>query len=521
MALYIIAGIYVTKFIKNSNDFYVMGNRGSTLLITGTLLASLLSATTFLGIAGITYENGPPIFLIVFTSWFGTVLAALYTGRKLRALGSKTMPDFLEYRFGSSVRVAGTIIMIVGLIGYGLIQLMGAGLVLSGVTGLSYELMIILFVGVLLIFGILGGMWAVIVTDTIMCITFIVATLIIAPVAINQAGGLETLTGSLAAENPLYWSAGGAAMEMPVGWSIGQMVLWLLFMTAAPWLATRTFSAKNDFVVMKSALWMILLSTIMVTIFYLGVFAVRAINPGIQPADIVLVWMSENLVHPLIGGFGIAGIMAAILSTSSTIFIFAGFALSRDLYERISKKQLSEREKVAKARIGQMVVGVVMLVIGLSQPVSIYWIGAWSGALFAVSWLPVLIAGFHWKFVTKAAVLSSMIGGALSYIILYQMVDGWGLFTLPFHVDPVIPSVLFSFALLYFVSKVSKLDQQYIDNFRKYKSIALNDETIKQFKDNPEALIKEYRSTRRLAFGVSIVAIVFFGYLIIEVALKV
>ena len=521
IVLYVVAAVYVANKIKDSDSFYVMNNRGTTLFITGTLLASLLSASTFLGIAGIVYENGPPIFLIVFTSWMGTALAALYTGRRLRALECKTMPDYLEYRFGSTVRIVGTIIMLVGLIGYGIVQLMGAGVVLSAITGLSYEWMIILFVAILLLFGALGGMWAVIVTDTIMCLTFIIATLVISPIGLAQAGGFSAITETLYNENPLYWSAGGAVLQSPIGWSIGQMVLWILFMTAAPWLATRTFSAKNDFVVMKATMWTILLATIMVTVYYLAVFSARVLNPSIDPPDQVFVWMSENLVNPVIGGIGIAGIMAAILSTASTIFIYAGFALSRDLYERLVKKDLSEKQKIFTARIGQIIVAVLMLVIGIAQPVSIYWVGAWSGALFAVSWLPVLVAGFHWKHASRNGILASMIGGAVCYVLLYQMINGWGLFSLPFGIDPVIVGVVVSFVLLYVVSKLSKADDVTVQRFTQLSTYQLNEATINQFQNDPQGLVANYKSTRNLAIGSSIIAIIFFGYLIIEVALKV
>ncbi|WP_158736400.1 sodium:solute symporter [Alteribacillus sp. YIM 98480] len=519
--LYIGIASLLAKYIKNSNDFYVMSNRGTTLLITGTLLASFLSSSTFMGIAGIVYENGPPIFLLVFTSWIGVVLAALYTGRQLRASGCKTMPDFLEYRFGSSVRIIGTIIMLVGLIGYGLIQLMGAGVVLTSITGLSYELMIILFIGVLLIFGALGGMWAVIVTDTVMCITFIIATFYIAPAGIIESGGLTAITETLYRENPLYFSSGGAVLQAPIGWSVGQFALWALFMAAAPWLATRVLPAKNDFVVMKSAIWSILLATMMVTILYLGVFAVRVLNPAIDPPDGVLIWMAQTLVNPVVGGIGIAGIMAAILSTTSTIFIFAGFALSRDLYERMSKRELSDKEKIGAARISQAIIAALMLVIALMQPVSIYWIGAWAGALFAVSWLPVLVAGFHWKKANKYGIISSMIGGTISYILLYQMVERWGTFTLPYGIDPVIPAVIISCALLYVVSITGKTEQSYIENYEKMKAVSLNEETLNQFEGKRSALVKDYKSTRNLAIFSSIIAFIFFGYFIIEVALKV
>ncbi len=98
LLLYVIVSFYVTRYIKTSKDYYVMGNRATTLWVAGALTASYTSAVTFVGIAGIEYLNGPPIFLLAYGSWLGMVIAMLYVGRKLRAYGSMTMPDFIQQR---------------------------------------------------------------------------------------------------------------------------------------------------------------------------------------------------------------------------------------------------------------------------------------------------------------------------------------------------------------------------------------------------------------------------------------
>ena len=96
LALYVGVGAWVARRVRNSDDFYVMGEKGSTILIVGTLAATYLSAVTLLGISGIAYSEGP---LVIATTgslgaWIGTLLAVVYVGRKLKALGCRTMPDF-------------------------------------------------------------------------------------------------------------------------------------------------------------------------------------------------------------------------------------------------------------------------------------------------------------------------------------------------------------------------------------------------------------------------------------------
>ncbi|TCJ15089.1 hypothetical protein E0L93_13615 [Rubrobacter taiwanensis] len=126
LALYVVAGALVARRVKSSDDFYIMGERGSTVFIVGTLAATYLSAVTLLGIAGISYAEGPLVIAATgsFGAWVGTLLAVVYVGRRMKALGCRTMPDFFQNRFKNrAVTAVASLIMIVGLLGYGVIQL--------------------------------------------------------------------------------------------------------------------------------------------------------------------------------------------------------------------------------------------------------------------------------------------------------------------------------------------------------------------------------------------------------------
>jgi len=515
LAIYLFVGIFVTRYIKTAVDYYVMGGKANQWLITGTLTATYMSASTMIGIAGIVYLNGPPIFMLVYGSWIGLVAAMLYSGRRLRAMGAMTMPDYLENRFGSRVRIAGTIAMIVGLFAYGLIQVMGAAILLADVIGLSYNQMVVIFGLALLVFVVLGGMWGVVTTDTIMLVTMIIATLVVAPLALVKAGGMEALTSTLPGIDPAFWSAGGAALNMPLGWTIGQWLLWAVFFIAAPWIVSRSFPARDDFALMKGTAISTILALVCVTIFFLGVSSVYVINPEIDPGDRVFVWTSLNLVHPFWGGLGLAGMMAGILSTASTIFIYAGFALSRDLFERITPKQYSDSQRILIARICQAIIGIGVIVVTLARPLAIYWIAAWSGGIFATSWAPVMILGFEWKRVTEKAALVGMLGGAAFYIILYALAEA-GTVTLPFMLDPVIFGIVFTFVLMIVVSYMSKLSTTEIEMYEKQKAINLAEKTIREA-PSWSYVVKEYKSTIFVAVLCSVIAIIVFGYLMIRI----
>lgn len=512
----------LTRYIKKAEDYYVMGHRGTTIGLAGLLTASYLSAVTFIGIAGIQYLNGPPIFLVCYGSWLGMVIGFLYVGRRLRAYNAMTMPDFIQGRFGSKVRLLATVVLIVGLLGYGIVQMMGAGVLLAAVTGFNYQMAIIIFAVMTIGFCAMAGMYSVLVVNTILLVTILIAMFVASPIFLAQGGGLHGVSAGLFAIDPNFWSAGGKVFHKPMGWTLGQLILWLLFFPAAPWISGMALPAKNDFVVMRAVMLAIFITAVGIVIVFLAVSAVYLINPNIKPADQVFIWASKNLINPVLGGFALSGVLAAILSTAATLFLGAGFGLSRDLYERYLEgkgKSLTEKQKLTYARIGQLTVGVIAAVFALTKPLAVYWIGAWAGALFATAWMPMLVAGFEWKRATRQGVVASIVIGAGSYIFLYQMVNVVKAFKLPFSLDPVIFAIIISCAALWIVSLMTKPVESDMKVQEEMKALVLAKRTMESL--TPAELKKEISSTKSLAWGVMVVAVVILGWFMIEIIPKV
>ncbi|WP_226482673.1 sodium:solute symporter family protein [Natrinema amylolyticum] len=519
LALYVLVGFILFQVIDIPEDFYVMDRQAGGILIAGTLFASFMSASTMMGIAGIVYTEGAVMWLAIYGSWPGLVVGMLYVGRRLRMLEDVTVPDFIGDRYQSeSVRVTATLIMMVGLVGYGVIQLIGAGYLLSGVLNVvGYQQIVLLFGAALLVFTVAGGMYSVVVTDTLMAVAMVITGLVLAPIAIGQAGGLEALTTTLPAENPGVLTVGGANMDMPLGWLVGQWMLWFAFFMVAPWIISRAFPANNDFDLMTGTNIATLLSTVVVTVLFLGVSATYLLNSSIEPVDLVVIWMSRELVGPITGGLAIAGIMAGILSTTSTIFIYAGFGLSRDLFERAGGRVLSESQRLLAARIAQIAVVAVVTLIALFEPLGIYWLGAWAGALFAVAWAPMIIAGLEWEGANKYGALASMIGGFGSYVLLYQLSQVWGTITIPFMLDPVIPALAISSALMIGVSLVTETTSEEVEFFRDVSDRAVSEATVEQLSQSE--LRKKYNRAKYFAIGILVVGVVIYAYLFLTVFL--
>lgn len=522
-AIYIIIGIVVTRFIKDAEDFYVMKHNASTILIWGSLGATTFSAVHLLATGGVIYSVGLPTLEIVYLPVFvGLAFSMLYVGRKMRQMKLYTMADYVGMRFQTeSVRTVFTIIMIVGLFGYGAVQLISAGLILAKVTGASYVTVLIAFAVSLFIFCALGGMWGVVATDTLMFITMLFMALVLFPMFLAKVGWWTPAIVDIPARLPDYWSRGGTA-HFPMGWTIGQSVMWVFFFGSAPWLVTRAFPAKNDLTLMKAVPLALVAGVIFTYIPHTSLAVLQGVQPGIKPPETAVLELFRNYLPSGWAGLGLAGIAAAMLSTVSAIFLVLGFGLSRDLYQRLFAKGLNEKQQLTVGRIGQVLGLIILVVISLQKPSGLYWIAAWSGSLFAVGWFPVLVASFIWRRVTRSGAISGMLGGSLSFITLYQLANVSKVIVLPGRFDPILWGVLISTLFVVIVSLLTQPHSSDIEFFDKMSAKKPAEEEIEQRikSEGIEAVKNDYKKTMYIAFGTIIAYIVVLGYFLKSVAFK-
>jgi sodium/pantothenate symporter len=133
--VYFVIGNYAGRKVKHLDDFFVAGRQAPTLLIVGTLVASLLSTNAFMGEAGMAYQ-GYAMLLLLLTgiNCSGYVAGALFFGGYLRRSEALTVAEFFGKRFDSHrVQAIAGITLVVGLSGYLMAVAQGASLLISEV----------------------------------------------------------------------------------------------------------------------------------------------------------------------------------------------------------------------------------------------------------------------------------------------------------------------------------------------------------------------------------------------------
>ena len=191
--VFIAVGNYAGRKVKNLDDYFVAGRQAPTLLIVGTLVASLMSTTVFMGEAGFTYDGqlGPYLLLPGITVT-GYIYGALFFGTYLRRSETTTVAAFFGERFADPgvQRIAG-LTVIIGLGGYLLVVTQGAALLIAELTDISYIAAVVIAWLSYSIFTLYAGSRGVILSDTLMFLLFTGATLFFTGYLLDEFGGIE------------------------------------------------------------------------------------------------------------------------------------------------------------------------------------------------------------------------------------------------------------------------------------------------------------------------------------------
>ena len=472
IVIYIAVGNYAGRSVKKLDDYYVAGRRAPTLLIVGTLVASVFSSTIFLGEAGFTYEGQMgPFLLFPQIATVGYIYGALLFGRYIRRSRAPTVADFFGKRFDSRrVQVAAGVTVIVALGGYLVVVTQGAAILLSGLTDLSYTQALIIAWLSYTAFTMYSGSRGVILTDTIMFLLFTTAAFIASIYVVDSFGGMSATIEGLAAQQD---KPGIASWHGTVGpdtnwptamdyliWTLIIDIAWGIVYAVSPWQSSRHLMARNEHVVIRASIFACLaVALVQLLVYGTGGFANLA-NVNIEPSETVMIWTAKNLLPDFLGALLLAGIMAAALSSASTFLSLVGFSVSNDL---VSHKERSEKKAITVSRLVMLGVGVVALSATFIFPPSIFWVTYFVGTVFASSWGPVGFMSIWSKRITKDGAFYGIISGFICNVVP-TILNFIGLIDLPSYLDPILIGAVVSLIVTIGVSSlgtVSRAEDHY------------------------------------------------------------
>ena len=187
-------GLMAAKRVKNSSDFAIAGRHLPMAMIVTTTFATWFGSETVLGIPA-KFVNGGLHGVVEdpFGAGFCLIFVGLFFAAKLYKMTLLTISDYFRERYGRTVEVACSIIIMVSYLGWVSAQVTALGLVFNLLSHgvVSMELGMVLGVASILAYTLFGGMWSVAITDFIQMIILVVGLSILAVFAADQAGGAD------------------------------------------------------------------------------------------------------------------------------------------------------------------------------------------------------------------------------------------------------------------------------------------------------------------------------------------
>jgi sodium/pantothenate symporter len=468
LVIFIAVGNYAGRNVKKLDDYFVAGRRAPTILIVGTLVASVMSSVAFLGEAGFTYDGQMGAYMLFPSiSVTGYIIGALLFGRYLRRSRATTVAEFFGQRFNNfRVQQLAGFIIIISLGIYLLIVTQGAAILLSDLTSLSYAQSLIVVWLSYTFFTMYSGSQGVIITDTLMFLLFTGATLFFAVDIVNDLGGIanaiENMTRLDNKPGIASWHGViGPGTEWPTAWDylIWGIVIdlaWSAVYIVGPWQAGRHLMAKNEHVVIRAALYACIIVIFLQIIIYGLGGIVNLANPNITPSETVLVWAARNMVPEFLGALVLAGILAAALSSASTFLSLVGFSTSKDIVKR--EKALSLRT----IRFLMLTLAIVVLMASFYFPPNIFWLMLFVGTVYASSWGPVGLMSVWSKRITADAAFWGMATGFV-FNVIPAALEYMGFITWPSYLNPVIIGTVISIITILIVQQRTTITKEEVD----------------------------------------------------------
>ena len=187
-------GLVAAKRVKNSADFAIAGRHLPLTMIITTTFATWFGSETVLGIPAKFVNSG--LYGVVedpFGAGSCLILVGLFFAARLYRMTLLTISDYFRERYGRTVEVICSIIIMVSYLGWVSAQVTALGLVFNVLSGGAVSLPMGMVIGVvsILAYTLFGGMWSVAITDFIQMIILVVGLSILAVFAAGQAGGAD------------------------------------------------------------------------------------------------------------------------------------------------------------------------------------------------------------------------------------------------------------------------------------------------------------------------------------------
>jgi sodium/proline symporter len=417
-------GLWASRRTRDTTDFFLGGRSLGPLVAAISASASSSSAWTLLGVSGAAYAWGLSAIWLFPATVSGFVLNWIWVAPRLmrasRDEGAITLTEFLagdaDHRLHRTVVQVASGIIVFSFVFYIAAQFQAAGNAFASTFNLSMSSSLVVGSVIVVAYTMLGGFWAVSVTDTLQGLLMAATAVVLPTVALVAIGGPGELSGALGAgPGEAGLSLSGAHVGvMGLAFVLGTLGIGLGY-PGQPHVVNR-FMALRDSTALRGArmialAWSVLIYAGMLVLGWCG----RALFPATTDGEQIFFEVANGLLPGVAAGLMIAAILSAIMSTADSQLLVAASSVAHDL---MASRAAGSR--LFFSRLVVLGISVMAVLLALFTPDAIFTrvLFAWHAVGSAFG--PVLLVRLASRRIRTEAVLSAIVTG-FGLTVLFHM----------------------------------------------------------------------------------------------------
>ncbi|MEM7417602.1 MAG: sodium:solute symporter family protein [Gemmatimonadota bacterium] len=383
-------GLFVSRRFTGTESFFVADRSFGPGMIFSTFLAANIGAGSVIAASELGYNVGVSAWWYVGSAGIGQLLFAWFIGPRVWRIATEhellTAGDYLELRYGTSVRAIIASILWLGTLAILAAQMIAMSQILEWVLGAPRWVGATLGGVIMVIYFGAGGLLTTAWVNLIQLIVLITGLVIAIPIAVANAGGLDAVLAAAPADagtmNPL---------------AFGGVIMFAILMPAfvvSPGIVQMAYAARDErslrFGVTAQAVALLLFALVPMS---LGVIA-HSYDPALDNAAKAVPTVLTFGLPALLGALGLAAVFSAEVSSADTILFMLTTSLSKDIYKRFINPEASDAQILRVAR-GAAVAGglgglvLTLLLDSVLGAITIFY------AIMSVSLFVPLVAGLY------------------------------------------------------------------------------------------------------------------------------
>ena len=355
----------IRKKENNTEDYFLAGRNVGWFVVGASIFASNIGSEHVVGLAGAGAGDRLPMLIYEIQAWGVLILGWVFLPFYARA-GVFTMPEFLEKRFDARSR---WILSVFSIVAYVLtkisVTIYAGGIVVSALLGIDFWTGAIATVILTGIYTVLGGMRAVVYTETLQAVILVIGAAALTIIGLDHVGGWESMKETV---TPEYLNMWRAASDPDFPWPpllIASTITGIWYWCTDQYIVQRALTAKNIKEGRRGTIFGALLKLLPVFLFLIpGVIALTLKMRGElqwdSPDEAFPVLMS-NLLPSGLRGLVAAGLLAALMSSLASVFNSCSTLFTVDIYKKL-RPNTPEKKLVRTGQIATVIVVIIGII---------------------------------------------------------------------------------------------------------------------------------------------------------------